>query len=199
MEEIINFILTVLFGLLLLSPVLYFILKKDKEYRSMPARESKPDKGYSPAHLARLHEVRRVALMNGDSATVQAVDTMTYNGHLPVRKPDGTFTSIDSTIVDYNIAGINFRSGIARYEGPFMGCIRPEPSNAYDQNAIAIYHEDEKHLDYIPADETDDVRALSLPISIWGEIEKDYDFDERRTFYRGTIYLELPKVSPQNL
>lgn len=94
MEEIINFILTVLFGLLLLSPLFYFILKKDKEYRSTPARDTKPDKGYSPAYLARLHEVRRVAMMNGDSATVQAVDTMTYNGPLPTRKPDMTFTAM---------------------------------------------------------------------------------------------------------
>lgn len=136
--------------------------------------------------------------MRGDTATVQAVDNMTYTGPLPTRKPDMTFTAIGSVILDYNIAGINFRKGLSRYEGPFMGYILPEPFNAYDRNAIAIYHEDGKHLGYIPADETDDVRTLSLPfpITIWGEIERDYDFDERRTFYRGTIYLELPKVSP---
>lgn len=194
-----SFLLLVLIAAALIYvPILLTRRKTDVPKSEQPKSKASAKPAPHPQYLLRLKEVRRQAELRGDTATIQAVDNMTYTGPLPTRKPDMTFTAIGATILEYNVAGINFRKGLARYEGPFMGYMLPEPSNAYDPNAIAIYHEDGKHLGYIPSDETDDIRALSLPfpITIWGEIEKDYDFDERRTFYRGTIYIELPKVSP---
>lgn len=167
-----------------------------------PVQSQQPQaRSYHPVYLARLAEVKRQAEARGDTATVQAVLNMTYKGALPTMKPDGTFTDLRSTILSYKIAGINFRRGLRDYVGDFMGELRPEPKNKYDHNAIAIHHSDGKHLGYIHADETDDIRNLNIPfpITIWGEIEEDYDYDERRRFYRGNIFVEAqPKVSPSN-
>lgn len=173
--------------------------KPTKEDVQNPPKLQEPEKTYHPIYLARIAEVKRQAEERGDTATVKAVLDMTYDGPLPTQKPDGSYTDLQSTILDYNIAGINFRRGLSNYIGDFTGELRPEPKNKYDHNAIAIHHSDGKHLGYIHADCTDEIRELNIPfpIPIWGEIEEDYDYDERRRFYRGTIFIEVPpKVYP---
>ena len=198
-------ILIILFAVALIA-VPVWLTKKKEPAKTSPTPEQahtpQSSKTYSPVYLARLAEVKRQAEARGDTATVQAVLNMTYDGPLPTMKPDGGFTDLQSTILTYNIVGINFRRGLSNYIGDFIGYIQPEPKNQYDPNAISIHHSDGKHLGYIPADYTDAVRDLHIPfpISVWGVIEEDYDYDDNRRYYRGTIYIEVqPKVYPSNL
>ena len=141
-------------------------------------------------YLMSLMEVRRQASDRGDTATVAAVDNMTYDGPLPEKLADGSYTRI-YTLYDYNIAGINYRDGIADYLGDFDGYLQPDSENEHDPNAIAIYHKDGHHLGFIPAGCTDQLRAfgLSFPISITGTIEQEHDDIENRDYFVGTVYL----------
>lgn len=159
--------------------------------KTAQTQENAPQRGWQ--YMAYIGEVLRQAKERGDAETVQAATNLTYEGTMPQRKPDGTFTSIYNPVWDFNIAGINFRKGIKKYIGDFFGYIQPEPTNEYDPDAIAIYHSDGHHLGYIPADFTDDIRDLELPfpLKVFGWIEEDYDEDERRHYFRGTIYLEI--------
>lgn len=145
--------------------------------------------------LMLLMEVKRQAEMHDDKATVQAVLNMTYNGPMPVKMSDGSYSSIYSSIFDYNIAGINYRDGIKNYLGEFTGYLNSEPTNEYDHNAIAIYAKDGHHLGYIPADETDAVRGFGLefPIPVTGKIEEDYDEIESRKFFHGVVFVNAMK------
>lgn len=190
-------ILIILIAVALIAGQILLTKKKEPANTSPVQQPQQPSqkKTYNPIYLARLAEVKRQAELRGDSDTVLSVMNMTYDGPLPTMKPDGTFTDLSSTIISYPTAGINFRRGLGEYVGDFIGYLKPEPKNKYDHNAIAIHHSDGKHLGYIPADDTDDVRSLniSFPVPIWGEIEEDFDYDENRRYYRGIIYIEVPK------
>ena len=197
MEIIVNLILAVLL-------IIFYVVRNNKKEKMAASSTQEPFKStkHNPVYLARLDEVKRQAEERGATATVQSIRDMKYKGPLPTMKPDGSFTDLQSKILTYNIAGINFRRGLENYIGDFMGYLNPEPKNQYDPNAIAIHHSDGKHLGYIHADNTDEVRNLHIPfpIPIWGKIEEDYDEDDDRIFYRGTISIDFhPKVSPSNL
>ncbi|MBR7155005.1 MAG: HIRAN domain-containing protein [Paludibacteraceae bacterium] len=140
--------------------------------------------------LVALIEVRRQAQMYGDAATVAAVDDMTYDGPLPDKRPDGTYTSVYE-LHDYNIAGINYRDGIAAYVGDFDGYLQPDQTNEHDPNAIAIFHKDGHHLGFIPAACIDHIRALGrpFPMPITGNIEQEHDDIENRYYFVGTVYI----------
>jgi hypothetical protein len=142
-------------------------------------------------HLILLSEVLRQAEEHGDTAIIQAVSDMKYDGPLPEKLPDGSFTSIYNDLLDYNIAGINYREGIAAYVGEFEGYLQPDNENEYDPNAIAIYAKDGHHLGFIPAKETDSIRALGVefPIQVRGKIEECYDEEDSRTYYQGVVYV----------
>ena len=94
-------------------------------------------------------------------------------------------------IPDYRIAGINYRQGIEDYVGRFNGYLKPEPTNAYDPYAIAVYAQDGHHLGYIPATDTSEVHSFhkQFPLPIYIIIDEDYDELENRRFFRGCIYL----------
>jgi hypothetical protein len=143
-----------------------------------------------PAGLAM---ARHRAEQNGDTEAVQAIDNGTYKELLEKRADDSRPTiapGID--YYTYNIAGINFRKGIAAYVGRSVGYLKQQPTNRHDPNAIAVYAEDGNHLGYIPADETDDVRALRLrfPIPVSVDIEECYDDDGRR-FFVGEVTIKV--------
>ena len=184
--------------------VIIVIAVKMGKQNNKPAKSEKSDDELiaDANRLILLMEVKRQAEENGDTATVKAVNNMTYNGPLPEKLPDGSYSSLYAKYLHCKIAGINYRKGIANYVGKCRGYIKPEPTNEHDPNAIAIYcAEDDHHLGYVPSDDTDDVRALGLsfPIPVQVEIEECYDDDmndegetvERR-FYVGDIYIELP-------
>ena len=163
-------------------------------------KKSKPNHGKQKRGLqytSLIGEVLRQAKERGDSETEQQALNMTYEGTMPHKKPDGTYTSIYNPVLDFNIAGINFRRGIKNYVGTFFGYLKPEPYNEFDKDAIAIHHSDGHKLGYIPQNMTNDIRdcGLPFPIKIWGDIEEDYDYDEKRLFFRGTVWMEIPDLN----
>lgn len=133
---------------------------------------------------------RQHAEQTGDTEAVQAIDNGTYKELLESRatKRQQTIPQ-DYSSYQYDIAGINFRRGIADYVRQSTSYIKPQPTNRHDPNAIAIYSSDHHHLGYIPAYETDEVRSLRLrfPIPVSVNIEECYDSDEDRTFFVGSI------------
>lgn len=172
--------------LIVIAVVIFLVLRFNKRIDAQPAA--------NPIRLQLLSIVKQQAEAHHDAATIQAVLDMSYNGPMPRCKPDGTYTDIYDTILDYNLAGVNFRKRIKDYLGDFDGYLQPEPTNEYDPNAIAVFHRDGHHLGYIPEQCTDDIRDLGIPfpIPVWGDIEQDYDEDEHRKYFRGIVYLELP-------
>lgn len=132
----------------------------------------------------------------GDTEAVQAIDNGIYKELLERRaaKRQQTIPQ-DYTAYQYNIAGINFRRGIADYVGQTTGYLKPQPTNLHDPNAIAIYSSDHHHLGYIPACETDEVRSLRLrfPIPVSVYIEECYDSDEDRRFFVGSVTIMCKK------
>ena len=157
--------LILLFLVAFIIALVVFISKSIKGEQAA-AHAATPDKSTEELlaesyRLVALIEVRRQAQMYGDDETVAAVDNMTYDGPLPDKLPDGTYTSVYE-LNDYNIAGINYRDGIAAYIGDFDGYLQPDPTNEHAPNAIAIFHKDGHHLGFIPAGCTDAIRALGL-------------------------------------
>lgn len=142
------------------------------------------------SHLLALAEVLRQAKLYGDTETYAAVNNMTYNGPIPVKLPDGTYTSVYE-LQHYNIAGINYREGISDYLGDFDGYLQLDPTNEHDPNAIAIFHKDGHHLGFINAGCTDAIRALGrhFPLAVTGTIEQEHDDIENRDYFVGTVYL----------
>ena len=164
--------------------------KNKSKHRSIGNITEDVDKTLLEANrLMALAEVRRQAALYGDTATVAAVNNMTYDGPLPVKLADGTYSRV-YTLYDYNIAGINYREGIADYLGDFEGYLQPNPDNEHDPNAIAVYHKDGHHLGFIPAACTDYVRGLGLPfpIAVTGTIERNHDEIEDRDYFVGTVF-----------
>ena len=149
---------------------------------------TEPKVQYTPEQLMLLGEVLRQAKERNDQRTIEQVNSLTYRGPLPVQKQDGSYTSY-RYVRKHSIAGINKRRGINPYIGKFCGYLKPEPSNKFDPNAIAVYHEDGKHLGYIPATETDGVRRLGqdFPMFCWGEIIQVWG---DRKFFVGDLYIE---------
>lgn len=143
-----------------------------------------------------LKMARQRAVESGDTEAVQAIDNGTYKDLLEKRaaaRESKIAPGIE--IYQYSIAGINFRRGIAAYVGNSVGCLKPQPHNQYDTNAIAVYSTDGHHIGFIPADETDDVRALRLrfPIPVAVYIEECYDDTEDRTYFVGTVTIQVQK------
>ena len=141
-----------------------------------------------------LLEVLNQAKLYGDDVTVKAVNDMTYDGPLPERLPDGSFTRIYE-LQDYNIAGINYRENISAYLGDFEGYLKPDPENEHDPNAIAVYSRNGHHLGFIPAACTDHIRALGrpFPMPITGTIEQEKDETKNRYYFVGTVFIYVLK------
>ena len=147
--------------------------------------------GSLPAGLAM---ARQRAEQQGDTEAVQAIDNGTYKELMEQRAASReSAISPDIDILQYSIAGINFRKGIRNYVGHSEGYIKPQPSNRYDPNAIAVYAQDGHHLGYIPATDTYEVHDLHLrfPAQAAIDIEECYDNTEDRTFYVGTVTLKI--------
>lgn len=138
--------------------------------------------------------VRQRAVESSDTEAVQAIDNGTYKELLDKRAAKReAVVAPDIDILQYSIAGINFRKGIRDYVGHSECYIKPQPSNRYDPNAIAVYSEDGHHLGYIPATDTYEVHDLHLrfPAQAAIDIEECYDDYESRTFYVGTVTLKI--------
>ena len=163
---------------------------------------------HDPLYMERMEMAKRQAEEQGDTEAIQAIlddryDTLIMErarkkAAVPTKNKKTTPTPKVSKIItpiygtlEYDIAGINFRKGIADYVGDFTGYLKPQPTNRHDPKAIAIYANDGHHLGYIPAYDTDDVRSLGrpFPIPVSGHIDEVYDEDESRRFFVGIVYL----------
>ena len=138
--------------------------------------------------------VRQRAEKAGDTEALQAIANGTYKELLEKRAAERQHAS-GFEYRTYDIAGINYRRGIAHYVGQSTGYLKPQPTNRHDPNAIAIYAADGHHLGYVREYETDSVRALHLrfplPVAIY--IEECYDYDESRRFFVGEVTIKYKK------
>lgn len=146
-----------------------------------------------------------------DWETHCAIIEGTYNGPMPERVAFDMWSDIYPDIYHTTIAGINFRRGIKDLSGSYFKChIEADPKNKYDHNAIKIISDDGRHLGFIPADETEDVRAFinyQLPYSACrAHIDEGEEYDEEserdRTYLYGVINItrpDQPNVSPLNI
>lgn len=160
-----------------------------KVFRSKPD-DTQRSSGSLPDGLVM---ARQRAEQQGDTEAVQAIDNGTYKELLDQRAAKRVQTiTADDEIYSYSIAGINYRKGIAAYVGNSVGYIKPEPTNRYDPNAIAVYADDGHQLGYIPATDTYEVHSLHLrfPIPVSVDIEECYDDDDRR-FYVGEVSFQV--------
>lgn len=144
--------------------------------------------------LMLLLEVKRQAEARGDKETAKACLDMTYDGPIPERRADGTYSCVYE-LQDYNIAGINYRENISAYLGDFEGYLKPDPENEHDPNAIAVYSRNGHHLGFIPAACTDHIRALGrpFPMPITGTIDQEKDETKNRYYFVGTVFIYVLK------
>ena len=136
---------------------------------------------------------RQHAEETGDTEAVQAIDNGTYKELMEQRAAKRQASApAGYEIVRYDIAGINYRKGIADYIGESTGYLKPQPSNRHDPNAIAVYADDGHHIGYIPATDTYEVHSLRLrfPIPVSVDIEECYD-DDDRLFYVGKVSFKV--------
>jgi hypothetical protein len=129
----------------------------------------------------------------GDKFVADAINAGTYNGPLPEKRDDGGWLSIFDNLRILKIAGINYRSGIARYVGRVECALVPEPDNEYDPNAIKVIAEDRHHLGYIPTDQTDFVRSLAaneFPYRCTAFIDEREDELDGHKFFIGFVYIK---------
>ena len=125
-----------------------------------------------------------------DWNTADQIIRREYTGPLPYEVLDGMWSSLYPDTFSTKIAGINYHKAAARQLAgtTFNVTIKADPKNEYDKNAIKVVHsETKKHLGFIPAEETDDVRDFlhgKLPHSncrAYIDEAEDTDFDTGRT------------------
>ena len=129
----------------------------------------------------------------GDQKAVDDINAGCYNGPLPERRSDGGWLSIYENLRILNIAGINYRSNIAKYVGRVECALVPEPENEFDKNAIKVVAEDRHHLGYIPSNQTDFVRSLTaneFPYRCTAFIHDAEDEDDGHKFFVGHVYIK---------
>lgn len=129
----------------------------------------------------------------GDQRAVDDINAGCYNGPLPERRSDGGWLSIYENLRILNIAGINYRSNIAKYVGRVECALVPEPENEFDKNAIKVVAEDRHHLGYIPSNQTDFVRSLTaneFPYRCTAFIHDAEDEDDGHKFFVGHVYIK---------
>lgn len=147
--------------------------------------------------LASLAVLMRQAKFVGDEETYQAVSDMKYNGEMPEKQENGSWTSPYPQLIYLPIAGINYRSGIKNCLGPAKARLIADPKNEYDPNAIKVVHESGTHIGFIPADRTDDIRDL-LPCYAMCEIEECEDDLDNRRYFRGWLYINTQQTNSNN-
>ena len=143
------------------------------------------------------NEVKRIeafiqAGLVGDQKTIDAINSETYDGDLPLRRDDGGWLSMYDNLRILKIAGINHRKGIGNYVGRIEVALVPEPTNEFDPYAIKIVAEDNHNLGYISRDNTDFVRSLTantFPYHCTAFISDYEDEYDGHHFYMGNVYI----------
>lgn len=177
------------------------VIRAEREAQDSREREER-QKEYE-RHLLLL-EVARQAQLIGDRTVLKAIRNDSYDGPLPQKWENGSgyYNSVfPDRLLIMNIAGINYRSGLASCVGDFNGIIMPDPKNDYDPNAIKIKNDDNKFLGFIAENLTDMVRDfIGHPDAendtkwrhyITGHIDQHEDYNygtgRYRKYYTGCI------------
>ena len=130
--------------------------------------------------------LQRQAELSGDTATLEAIRTNTYDGPMPELESEKTEPVVQELqyfcikdkgyhvtvwpndagmqnldYIEFPIAGITHRERIGNYLGEHTGTLEEEPDNPYDANAIKILAADGHHLGYVPRDYIFDVRKFT--------------------------------------
>ena len=189
--------MTALFIVLFLVGIAILITLALKVKPTTPAPTAKQEKETPPRpHLS---DAEREAIRQADEAwdwdTHNAIVAGTYSGPLPELIYDGHWTDRYPDIYHTSVAGINFRRGIKDLAGTtFDATLVAEPNNKHDPNAIKIVSFDGRHLGYIPADETEDVRQFisgDLPhpcrVHVDEGEEENYDTGRTRHYLIGRV------------
>ena len=86
--------------------------------------------------------------------------------HVSVWPKDAGMQNLD--YIEFEIAGMTYRSNLDKYIGEHAGTLEPEPTNPYDSNAIKILASDGHHVGYVPKDMTDEIRRhAQLPCTCY--------------------------------
>ena len=172
----------------------------DKTYVATMTAEQKPkpkERPLIPAEREALRQAEEVL----DWDTAALLLQRQYKGPLPYEVMDGRWSNLYPDIYSTKVAGINFRKAAAsQYAGiTFPATIIADPKNEYDENAIKVIHSgSKKHLGFIPADETEDVRHFldgHLPHrNCRVHIDEDEDIDDEtgktRTYFTAQIAIK---------
>lgn len=126
--------------------------------------------------------------MVGDEQTYKDVCDCKFEGELPNKNENGSWTTPYQQILIMSVAGINYRSNIDKCIG--IGTVRlvPDPKNEFDPKAIKVIHESGIHVGYIPSDRTDEVSRLT-PCYAQCDISEHTDKIDDHHFYVGWLYI----------
>lgn len=148
--------------------------------------------------LLQVMEMTQQAKANNDVLTERQCLSMKYEGPLPTKNPDGTYSNMYKDVLMVNIAGCNYRDKeiLSTHCGQFSGSLIPEPGNEYDPNAIKVVHSDGTLLGYVPSVKIEEVRAfisMAFPYTVKGFIESEdnnNDEGESEEYFWGQIRIE---------
>lgn len=186
--------------LIILSAAIIFLIISSASKPNQIKQEIKNQPQRAPLTDAE-NEAIRQAREAFDFDTQIAIIKGTYTGPLPEHVAFGKWTDLYPELYHTKIAGINFRKNIRNLATLYFDAMLiPEPTNKHDKNAIKIVHaEDHRHLGYIPAEETDDVRKwvnnqFPYPCSAFIDECEEWDDvrDRERTFLVGEINIQRP-------
>lgn len=185
-------------GMVAIVVVIYYIIIVDKKEREKKIKAAEVSYAAKKAEDQKIIDnIRRstagVVLLRqskfiGDKKTYDELINNAYNGQLPEKQENGSWTSPYPQLLALPIAGINYRSGIKNVVGPAKARLVPDPKNEFDPDAIKVIHESGTHVGFIPADHTDDIRDL-IPCYAMCDIEEATDKIDDRTYFRGWLYI----------
>ena len=141
---------------------------------SEPTPSEQPPADSQPRHFDLLDEngdpidapKMKIVIGGGDSdAPIQELRYFCIKDkgyHISVWPKDQGYQGLD--YIEFNIAGITHGENVDDHIGEFAATLEPEPTNAYDPNAIKILANNGDRIGYVPKDCTDEVRNFtSLP------------------------------------
>lgn len=170
-----------------------YISTKKVKYRPVPKSQAQIEA--EEKHLAEIKRQTGLAVLLGqskflgDDATYNAVIDNKYEGAIPEKQDNGSWTSPYQQLLSLPIAGINYRSGVKNCTRPSKARLVPDPKNEYDPDAIKVIHESGTHVGYVPADRTEDIRHLIPCYALCDITEEEDELDPHRHYFRGWIYI----------
>lgn len=127
-------------------------------------KDEKEDQWFTeqpPQQSSVIEKPKVVISGNDDDAKVQMLEhfcLVDHGYHVTVWPKDyNTFE-----VVQFYIAGIEYRDNMNSYLGEFHGTLEAEPTNKYDCNAIKVLAPDGHHVGYVPKDMTSEVRKEAI-------------------------------------